>query len=112
MKFKPSLAQINSVLGDVNANLQKHLSLIKLVVNEKAGSLVFPELSLTGYLVQTLVTQVVIKPNQDDPIFSQMMDACQKLDLVVGFVQEDERTALDQRELSGILLQERRPSGR
>jgi predicted amidohydrolase len=91
MKCKLALAQINTVLGDVNANLQKHLSLIEQAVDEKADLLIFPELSLSGYLLQDLVQQVAIKPNHDDPIFSQLMEASQKLDLVVGFVQEDER---------------------
>ncbi len=91
MKCKLALAQLNTVLGDLNTNLQKHLSLIDQAVSEKADLLIFPELSLTGYLLQDLVPQVALKPDHEDPIFSQLLEASHKLDLVVGFVQEDER---------------------
>src|SRR5690606_9251193 len=91
MKCKLALAQINTVLGDVNANLLKHLSLVDQANAEGADLLIFPELSLTGYLLQDMVPQVAIKPTKDDPIFSQLLQASLKIDIVVGFVQEDER---------------------
>lgn len=91
MKCKLALAQINTMLGDVNANLQKHLSLVDQALTEGADLLIFPELSLTGYLLQDMVPQVAIKPTQEDPIFSQLLQASLKIDIVVGFVQEDER---------------------
>ena len=91
MKCKLALAQINTVLGDVSANLQKHLSLVDQAITAGADLLIFPELSLTGYLLQDMVPQVAIKPTKEDPIFSQLLQASQKIDIVVGFVQEDER---------------------
>ncbi len=91
MKCKLALAQINTMLGDVNANLQKHLSLVDQANAKGADLLIFPELSLTGYLLQDMVPQVAIKPTQEDPIFSQLLQASLKIDIVVGFVQEDER---------------------
>ena len=53
--------------------------------------LVFPELSLTGYQVQDLVPEVAIKARADDPVFAVLLDASKKLDIVFGFVHEDER---------------------
>ena len=91
MKCKLALAQINTVLGNVQANLQKHLELIDQAIENGADLLVFPELSLTGYLLQDMVPQVAMRPNAQDPIFSKLLGASQKIDLVVGFVQEDER---------------------
>jgi len=91
MKCKLALAQINTVLGNVQANLNKHLEWIDKAVEQGVDLLVFPELSMTGYLLQDMVQQVAIKPNAQDPIFSRLLDASRKLDLVVGFVQEDER---------------------
>jgi predicted amidohydrolase len=91
MKCKLALAQINTVLGDVSTNLQKHLSLVDQAIIAGADLLIFPELSLTGYLLQDMVPQVAIKPTKEDPIFSQLLQASQKIDIVVGFVQEDER---------------------
>lgn len=91
MKCKLALAQINTVLGDVQANLQKHLDWIDQAIAQETDLLIFPELSMTGYLLQDLVPQVALRPNLQDPVFSKLLEASQKLDLVVGFVQEDER---------------------
>ena len=91
MKCKLALAQINTQLGNITANLDKHLGFIDQAVDVGADLLIFPELSLTGYLLQDLVPQVAIRPTKQDPIFSKLLQASQKIDLVVGFVQEDER---------------------
>ena len=86
-----SLAQINTRLGDLQANLDQHISYIKDAKNQGADLLVFPELSLTGYALQDLVPTVACKPTTDDPIFHHLLEASRELDLVVGFVDEDER---------------------
>jgi NAD+ synthase (glutamine-hydrolysing) len=91
MKLTIALAQINTRLGDVESNLEKHLSLVKQARAEGADLLVFPELSLTGYVLQDLASAVAHSPTSDDPIFSQLLKASQHLDLVVGFVDEDRR---------------------
>lgn len=91
MKLKLALAQINTRLGDVEANLAKHLDLIKEAKNSGAELLVFPELSLTGYVLQDLATTVAHRPASDDPIFRPLLEASQQIDLVVGFVDEDRR---------------------
>jgi hypothetical protein len=51
----------------------------------------FPELSLTGYVLQDLVPSVSCRPSLDDPIFKQLLKASRRLDMVVGFVDEDAR---------------------
>ncbi len=86
-----SLAQINTRLGDLQANLDQHISYIKEAKNQGADLLVFPELSLTGYALQDLAPTVASKPTTDDPIFHHLLEASRELDLVVGFVDEDER---------------------
>ncbi len=91
MKLSIALAQINTHLGDVPANLEKHLSLIQEAQTAGADLLVFPELSLTGYVLQDLVPAVAHRPNPDDPVFKPLLKASQDIDLVVGFVDEDER---------------------
>ncbi len=58
MKLKLALAQISTRLGDVDSNLAKHLDYIEQAKAEKADLLVFPELSLTGYVLQDLVASV------------------------------------------------------
>lgn len=90
-KLKLGLAQIKTKLGDVPANLEKHLAYIDEAVKQGVDLLVFPELSLTGYVVQDLVPTLAHTPTPDDPIFRPLLEASHKLDLVVGFVGEDER---------------------
>jgi len=92
MKLTLALAQINTKLGDVQANLEKHISLVKDARSQGAELLVFPELSLTGYALQDLVPAVACRPTPDDPIFKPLLDASHDLDLVVGFVDEDVRS--------------------
>lgn len=91
MKLHLALAQINTKLGDVQANLDKHLSLIDEAKKQKTDLLVFPELSLTGYVLQDLVSFVAHRPTDDDPVFKPLLAASHDLDLVVGFVDEDSR---------------------
>jgi len=91
MKLTIALAQINTCLGDVEANLEKHLNLVDSARADGADLLVFPELSLTGYVLQDLASAVAHKPSADDPIFRELLRASQDLDLVVGFVDEDQR---------------------
>lgn len=88
---KVGLAQINTTLGNPQANLAKHLEWIDQALSSSVDLLVFPELSLTGYVLQDLATTVAHHPSADDPIFRPLLDASHKLDLVVGFVDEDLR---------------------
>ncbi len=90
-KLKLGLAQIKTKLGDVPANLEKHLAYIDEAVKQGVDLLVFPELSLTGYVVQDLVPTLAHAPTLADPVFRPLLEASHKLDLVVGFVDEDER---------------------
>lgn len=43
------VAQTVPVRGDVDANIEQHLRLIRIAAEERARIVVFPELSLTGY---------------------------------------------------------------
>lgn len=91
MRLNLALAQISTKLGDVESNLEKHLNYIQEAREQRADLLVFPELSLTGYVVQDLVAAVAHRPDEDDPIFKHLLKASHDLDLVVGFVDEDSR---------------------
>lgn len=91
MKFNIALAQISPRLGDVPTNLEIHLSTIKDARQSGVDLLVFPELSLTGYVLQDLASTVAHHPQASDQIFMHLLDASQEIDLVVGFVDEDQR---------------------
>ncbi len=91
MRLNLALAQISTHLGDVEANLEKHLAFIDKARQQKADLVVFPELSLTGYVLQDLVATVAHQPVEEDPVFKHLLKASEDLDLVVGFVDEDSR---------------------
>jgi len=62
--MKICVAQTRPVKGDIESNINKHKELISLAVSNGADTIVFPELSLTGYeptLSKKLAT------HQDDP---------------------------------------------
>lgn len=85
------LAQISTRLGDVRANLQKHLDYVERAAAEGVHLLCFPELSLTGYVLQDLAHAVAARPTPDSPVFAPLLEASRKMDLLVGFVDEDAR---------------------
>jgi predicted amidohydrolase len=91
MKLNLALAQINTRLGDIKANLEKHLALASQARQHGADLLIFPELSLTGYVLQDLAASVACRPAADDPIFAPLLEASHNIDLLVGFVEEDRR---------------------
>ncbi len=91
MKVKLALAQINTKLGVVESNLEKHLDYIQRASNDGAELVIFPELSLTGYVLQDLVPTVAHRAQADDPIFKELLEASKNIDIVVGFAEEDVR---------------------
>jgi predicted amidohydrolase len=92
MKLNLALAQINTVLGEPEKNLQKHLDLVDQARRQGAELILFPELSLTGYVLQDLVPTVAHKASENDPLFRPLLEASRDIDLMVGFVEEDVRS--------------------
>ncbi len=90
-KFTLALAQLNTRLGVTKANLEKHLAIIREARTAGADLLVFPELSLTGYVLQDLAHAVAHTPSADDALFAPLLEASHDIDLVVGFVDEGPR---------------------
>ena len=91
MRVKLALAQINTKLGVVESNLDKHLDHIKRAGEEGSDLIIFPELSLTGYVLQDLVPTVAHRAQADDPIFKELLSVSKDIDIVVGFAEEDVR---------------------
>jgi len=91
MKLKVGLAQITPKLGDLEANLERHLQAIEEAAESGVELLIFPELSLTGYRLRDLAFSVAIQPTYKNPIFARLLDASRDMDLVVGFVESDVR---------------------
>lgn len=81
-----ALAQIAPRLGQLEANLERHLELIEAARAEGAGLVVFPELGLTGYLLQDLAADVALR--LDDPRLGRLVAASRDLSVVASFVEE------------------------
>lgn len=90
-ELKVGLAQVSPILGDVRKNLSLHLERIEQAKQQGVQLLCFPELSLTGYTLRDLVPEVAIKAAEDSPVLADLLPASYDLDLLVGFVEEDER---------------------
>lgn len=94
MKIPIGLAQIAPTLGDVAGNLQLHLDTAAQAAAQGVELLVFPELSLTGYWLRERAFDVAIRVEERDPVFAALLDASRALDMVVSFVEVDERQRL------------------
>jgi predicted amidohydrolase len=81
-----ALAQLAPRLGDVEANLARHVEVLEAARAEGAGLVVFPELGLTGYLLQDLAGEVAMR--LDDPRLASLAAATAGLSAVVSFVEE------------------------
>jgi len=81
-----ALAQIAPKLGNLEANLEFHLDAIRAARREKAGVVVFPELSLTGYVLRDQVPEVAL--GRQAPLLKKLLRAASGLDVVFGFVEE------------------------
>ncbi len=84
--MKIGLAQMDCELGNIKVNLNKMKGFISRAREEKVNLLIFPELSLTGYLVKELVSKVAIRI--DDPIIEVLKKESKDISLVVGIVEE------------------------
>lgn len=83
-----ALAQMAPRLGDVAANLDRHLALIDEAAGGGASLVVFPELSLTGYFLKDLVPEVALREGSDE--LERLAAASQAVDVVAGCVLESE----------------------
>ncbi|HJP90076.1 MAG TPA: nitrilase-related carbon-nitrogen hydrolase [Candidatus Limnocylindrales bacterium] len=82
-----ALAQVAPTLGDLEANLARHHALIRDARAGGAGLVVFPELGLTGYLLQDLAAEVAMR--LDDPRLAALAaDTAGGASAVVSFVEE------------------------
>lgn len=81
-----ALAQVAPRLGDLGANLARHAELIREARAGGARLVVFPELGLTGYLLQDLAGEVSLRI--DDPRLTTLAAEVGDASAVVSFVEE------------------------
>jgi len=81
-----ALAQIAPRLGLLDENVARHHELIVEAHGKGSGLIVFPELGLTGYLLQDLAAEVAMR--LDDPRLAGLAEASAGMSAVVSFVEE------------------------
>jgi len=81
-----ALAQIAPRLGALDENLERHIELLADARGQGADLVVFPELGLTGYLLQDLAGEVAMR--LDDPRLDRLVAATTGLSAVISFVEE------------------------
>jgi predicted amidohydrolase len=76
-----AIAQIESIKGNIEKNIENHLKWIKHAIQNNADMVVFPELSLTGYepgLAGSLAT------SQDDTRLDEIQSLSDKNRIIIG----------------------------
>jgi len=89
-KYVVALAQISPKLGTLSDNLSLHLGGIDRARAAGANLIIFPELSLTGYILQDLVPDIAINPGAS-PVLAPLLNQCRDIDCVFGFVEVSDR---------------------
>jgi predicted amidohydrolase len=82
MVLSITLAQIESKIGDVQYNLKKHLMVLD---NNDSDFIVFPELSLTGYILKDLVFEVHKKAER---AVEEISMSYNKSTIIIGTIHE------------------------
>jgi predicted amidohydrolase len=89
MNFTIALAQIDSVIGDLEKNVSKHVEFVRRSSDGGADLVVFPELSLSGYTIRDSNWDVAIRL-PDDKKFGELLNLSSKISIIVGGVEESQ----------------------
>ena len=84
-RLKVAAAQIETALGDVAANLRKHMDMIARARAVSADVLVFPELSLTGYALGATAGDMALRA--DDAVMREIARAAGPMAVTLGYVE-------------------------
>ena len=87
MKFTIALAQVDSVLGDVEKNIKKHVEWIRKAREGGADLVVFPELSLSGYSIKDINWDAAIRPT-DVKLLDTIVKESKDISIILGCVEE------------------------
>jgi predicted amidohydrolase len=81
-----ALAQIAPRLGALDDNIDRHVEILESARADAVDLVVFPELGLTGYLLQDLAADVAMR--LDDPRLGSLVAETRGLSAVLSFVEE------------------------
>jgi predicted amidohydrolase len=85
-RVRIALAQLAPTLGALEDNLERHRAVLAEARDGGANLIVFPELGLTGYLLQDLAADVAMR--LDDPRLASLVAETRGVSAVISFVEE------------------------
>jgi 5-aminopentanamidase len=90
-KTNIACAQIDCLLGQTKANLNKIASLIRTAAERDAKLVMFPECSLTGYAYESLEEAIPFAEAVDGPSANALAEACRETNAyaIVGFIEAE-----------------------
>lgn len=88
-RLRVALAQIAPALGDLSGNVSLHLRVARAALRRGARLAVFPELSLTGYRLQDMVSEIAVDLDAPGPILP-LLKMSRRISMIVGLVEESE----------------------
>jgi predicted amidohydrolase len=92
VKYNLALAQIDSVLGDLRKNVEKHAEFAERARARGAALVLFPELSLTGYTVRDMNMDLALNLGGDCSVLNPLIELSRHgVSIVAGGIEEDPR---------------------
>ena len=88
MTYTVALAQVNPACGDLGYNVKLHVAQTEQACEAGADLIVFPELSLSGYLLKDQTLDVMRRA--DCPEFAGLRELSRHIAICAGFVEEGE----------------------
>lgn len=86
MSYTVALAQINPTCGDLESNVKMHVAQIEQALEARASLIVFPELSLSGYMLKDQTLELMRRPGSS--AFAPLRDLSRHIAICAGFVEE------------------------
>ncbi len=86
--MKIRLVQCGAALGEFEKNFAFHSENIKKAASEGIDIIVFPELSLTGYLLRDLISDVALEADELVGRFSSITTGGKAIEVVCGYVEK------------------------
>lgn len=93
MNKRIAVAQIDAAVGNLKANIERHVAYTRKALAKRADVVVFPELSLTGYSVRDLNWDVALNVG-DAPVLKELLKLSKSITIIAGGVEEAENFGL------------------
>ncbi len=94
MKFRIAVAQVDAAVGNLSANVKRHVAFVKKAIRHKAQVIVFPELSLCGYSVRDLNWDVAVNIASPKSELAELIRLSRTITIIAGGVEEAENFGL------------------